>query len=585
MLLASPVTCQLCVGREFRVTGLSRTSVIERMSELLEASYRSGDLGNQTDVLGECVYILLSQQTRERVYRAVFASLKRRYPQWGDLLKARMPALQRLLTPAGFQRRRAEQLSQLIRRAADLQRELAPSTIRDGNVNLEFLRGRSAADAEKILASLPGIGPKSARCVMLYALGHKVFPVDTNIHRMFARIGLVTLRGRKLDHDQLQRLVPPKLRMGLHVNLIHHARAVCQPQQPRCSDCVLVSFCKTGQQRTRAGPRLAVDLFSGAGGLASGFRSAGYEVVAAIEADRSAAQTYRLNNPGVAVIEACIGPHTTIDRLRRIIPAIGNARFVLAGPPCQGYSAAGDRVAADPRNYLHRHVIRLASELGAHTVVLENVPGLRQYAGSAHQRRISRAFKIAGFSATQLILTACDFGVPQHRQRVFYVATQGRRKGLVMPEATHSAHGRNGELPPTPSLLSALRRLPQLSAGRIDAELYRQRGQLWLNMSTMNHSDRVVRKIASIGRGGGPISYRRLGADEAHTLIAGHRALPVHPTLDRAISVREAAVIQGFPDSYAFLGARATQPLQVANAVPPPLAAAVARAIRIQSSS
>ena len=100
-------------------------------------------------------------------------------------------------------------------------------------------------------------------------------------------------------------------------------------------------------------------------------------------------------------------------------------------------------------------------------------------------------------------------------------------------------------------------------------------GTLLMNASTMKHSARVVRKIEDIPAGGGPISYRRLDRDLARTLVAGHRALPVHPWLHRTISVREAARIQGFDDDYFFCGPRANQPLQVANAVPPPVASAL----------
>jgi DNA (cytosine-5)-methyltransferase 1 len=92
----------------------------------------------------------------------------------------------------------------------------------------------------------------------------------------------------------------------------------------------------------------------------------------------------------------------------------------------------------------------------------------------------------------------------------------------------------------------------------------------------MAHSQAVIDKIAKIEAGKGPISYRRLHSDLARTIVAGHRALPVHPTLNRTISVREAARIQGFPDDYVFCGKRGTQPLQVANAVPPALAKAIA---------
>jgi DNA (cytosine-5)-methyltransferase 1 len=100
-----------------------------------------------------------------------------------------------------------------------------------------------------------------------------------------------------------------------------------------------------------------------------------------------------------------------------------------------------------------------------------------------------------------------------------------------------------------------------------------------LNGSTMKHGDKVLAKIRAIRPGAGPISYRRLHTDLARTIVAGHRALPVHPTLHRTISVREAARIQGFRDDHVFAGPRWLQPLQVANAVPPPMARAVAEAL------
>ena len=112
---------------------------------------------------------------------------------------------------------------------------------------------------------------------------------------------------------------------------------------------------------------------------------------------------------------------------------------------------------------------------------------------------------------------------------------------------------------------------------RSRTQLFSKDGTLLTNSATMRHSQRVVDKIAEIEPGKGPISYRRLERDLARTLVAGHRALPVHPWLDRTISVREAARIQGFPDSYVFCGPRSNQPLQVANAVPPPVAEALGR--------
>jgi len=165
--------------------------------------------------------------------------------------------------------------------------------------------------------------------------------------------------------------------------------------------------------------------------------------------------------------------------------------------------------------------------------------------------------------------------------RYFFIGRRGRRSPQVpAPPPTHRRHGElpdeAHDLPETPALAELLGGLPCLAAGVEAERLLLDDGSEFLNMSTMRHSDDVIRRIASFERGKEPISYRRLDAAEARTIIAGHRALPVHPTEHRTISVREAALVQGFPLDYFFCGPRAEQPLQVANAVPPPLAAAVA---------
>jgi DNA (cytosine-5)-methyltransferase 1 len=566
------------------VSALSRAEIFERVDELLEAKYRSADLGNLEDPLAESVYILLSQQTRESAYQRVFKELRRRYPTWTSLLRAPDAALERLLAPAGFQRRRTATLRRFLEAvlAANSERGIGPAASPARDLTLGFLRRMTDGNAEDFLRSLPGIGPKTARCVMSYALGRETFAVDTNIHRIFSRMGIVPSRGRKADHDPFQKVVPAKLRKRLHVNLIHHGRAVCTPGgKPRCGDCILVSFCKTGRARIRTdNAPVAVDLFAGAGGLGAGFRSAGYRVAVAVEADRAAAQTYRYNNPGVPVLETRIGARSSAAQLLRAVPGLTKVDAVIAGPPCQGYSAAGSRAGDDPRNGLYRHVVRLAAQLKARLIVLEQVPGVRKVDGLQFAERIKRSFTTAGYSPREYLLRASDFGVPQRRQRILFVGRRGPRLPPLPPPPTHRQFStetpkRASRLPMTVSLIDALRQIPVLGPGRVAERLLRNERE-FLNMSTMRHAVRVLRKIAAIQPGEGPISYRRLDRGEARTLIAGHRAFPVHPRLDRTISVREAALIQGFPVDYLFCGVRAAQPLQVANAVPPPLAAAVA---------
>lgn len=555
---------------------------IARIDELLEVRYRSADLGNLDDPLAETVYILLSQQTREAVYRPTFSKLRHRYARWLDVAAAPEAELARILEPCGFHRQRAAKIKKLLAAvdAANRERRAGPYARRTNDLTLDFLHAMTDRAAERFLVSLPGIGPKSARCVLAYALERPAFAVDTHVHRIFSRLDLVKSKGRKADHDPFQDAVPLRIRKRLHVNLVHHGRAVCQNQTPRCGDCVLVSFCRSGRVSLAQDARpVAVDLFGGAGGLGLGFDKAGFRIGLAVERDRHAAQTYRANHPGVPVLEASIGPETTGRVLRKHMPGVRRIAALLAGPPCQGYSAAGARDPAAEANLLYRHVARLARELRADTVCLENVPGVRRVNGHGFLDAILGELRAAGFAVEAHLLRACDFGVPQHRQRYFFL---GRRDGVAVPVPlpTHRPHGsvHPPGLPETLQLRALLETIPEIAEPGTEAEpCVAPDGRVIYNMSTMAHSERVVRKIQAIRPGQGPISYRRLETDEARTLIAGHRALPVHPTLDRTISVREAAVIQGFPDDYVFCGPRAAQPLQVANAVPPPLAQAVAQ--------
>lgn len=570
-------------------TEIGREALIERIDELLEARYRSADLFNLDDPLEETVFILLSQQTREPVYRRVFADLRRRYPRWVDVLAASDVNLEALLGPAGFHRRRASQLRALLVsvQAANEARSVGPAGSPPGDLTLGFLEGMSNVDAEAFLLSLPGIGPKSARCVLSYSLGRATFAVDTHVHRIFTRLDAVPSSGRKSDHDPFQAAVPDDMRKRLHVNLVHHGREVCRSSNERCGECVLVSFCNRGRasvSKTRNAP-VAVDLFAGAGGLGFGFRREGYHVALAVEASRHAAQTYRLNNPGVPVVEATIDGNTRAASLRTFMPQIREVDVLLAGPPCQGYSAAGARRPQDPQNHLYEHVVRLARQLKVRHVVLENVPGVRRVNGHGFLQAIVECLEQAGFAIGAHLLRASDFGVPQRRMRYFFLASRDRRfEPVPAPLATHRRHGElsadGSDQPETPTVVEALAELPNLEAG-VDAErLILDDGREFLNMSTMRHSAGVIQRIAGFERGKEPISYRRLDRVEAQTIIAGHRALPVHPIQHRTISVREAALVQGFPPDYFFCGPRAEQPLQVANAVPPPLASAVARHLK-----
>lgn len=558
-----------------RLDGLEPVGVIARADELLEVAYRSGDLGNMDCVLDEAIYILLSLQTRETVYQRVFRELRAAYPAWRDVLAAADEELIDVLRPGGFQLQRAVKLRKLLEAVASDNAERGADP--RAELTLDFVREMPPADAERFLKSLPGIGTKSARCIAMYALQHDTFPVDTHVERIFDRLGLVPKTGWKPAHDDCQDLVPKPIRKRLHINLVHHGRAVCQSENPRCGQCTLVSFCDRGRAALQPHPNGAVDLFAGAGGMGEGFASAGFRIQAAVELDRVAAQTYRANHPGVPVLEADVGDVTAV-MLQAFAPALKRPAATFAGPPCQGYSAAGPRDPHADRNYLYEQVVRIGSELESAAIVIENVPGAARVRGIEFANSIVQELRDAKHAAEKYQLEAPDFGVPQRRKRIFFI---GLAAWLGVPPTEPMATARppgspdNG-LPETPTLTELLKQLPDRPHSVPEDRLELGDGTFVYNAGTMAHSQRVVAKISQIVPGNGPISYRRLDTDLARTIIAGHRALPVHPWLDRTMSVREAALVQGFHLGYVFCGKRSDQPLQVANAVPPPFAAGVA---------
>jgi DNA (cytosine-5)-methyltransferase 1 len=357
-----------------------------------------------------------------------------------------------------------------------------------------------------------------------------------------------------------------------------HARRICA-RRPKCVACPLVSFCVTGQRAVANEVKpVVVDLFGGAGGLGIGFSRVGFRVALAVEIDPDAAQTYRFNNPGTSVLEADL----TAISARTIAKLVRTRVNVLcAGPPCQSFSAAGSREKNDPRHLLFRNVLDIARDLNPDVVLIENVPGIARILKARQSYKEIIAEELGrNYEVEVLLLNAADYGVPQLRNRYMFI---GRRRGsseIGIPSRTHTATGSH-DLPRTPSVTESLRAIPRrLNGSKKDWHRCAD-GTYLRNLTTMAHSAKVVRKIAAIRGGEGPISYRRVPPTLARTLISGHRALPVHPRLHRAMSVREAACIQAFPLDYVFLGTPANQPLQVANAVPPPMASAVAKEIMI----
>jgi endonuclease III len=197
-------------------------------------------LGNKSDPLDELFYIILTTMTQYGVEHA-FDNLKLTFPSWGQLLNADAEdKLRVVIQYCGLVNQKAPQILTIAQRLnADF-----------GEVTLDPLRQMSDSDAEAYLTSLPRVGKKVARCVMMYSLGRDVLPVDAHVLRVGKRISLLSadLSWAKA-HDRIHEVVPAELRYSVHVGLVEHGRSICRHKNPLCSECVLRHVCDYRRQQ------------------------------------------------------------------------------------------------------------------------------------------------------------------------------------------------------------------------------------------------------------------------------------------------------------------------------------------------
>lgn len=190
-----------------------------------------------TDPLDELVLTVLSQHTSDANAERAFEALRRTYPTWARVAAAPTRELARAIRSGGLANTKAARIRAILREVAE----------REGAYDLSRLRELPDAEVRTYLTSLPGVGPKTAAVVMAFALGRDAIPVDTHVHRVARRLGLVPPRASaERAHDLLHGLVPDALKVPLHVGLIRLGRTVCRAREPRCADCPLVDLCPTG---------------------------------------------------------------------------------------------------------------------------------------------------------------------------------------------------------------------------------------------------------------------------------------------------------------------------------------------------
>lgn len=192
------------------------------------------------DPLTELVLTVLSQNTGDANSGRAFMRLRARFPRWEELLTADLADIEEAIKIGGLGRLKAARLRSLLQEVVR----------RCGSLDVSFLRELPVGEARAWLEGLPGVGPKTAACVLLFALGKPALPVDTHVHRVAQRLGLVP-RGMDAVRAQrrLESIVPPELMYPVHVLLIRHGRRLCRAQRPLCQGCPLLDACPHGKRQ------------------------------------------------------------------------------------------------------------------------------------------------------------------------------------------------------------------------------------------------------------------------------------------------------------------------------------------------
>lgn len=321
----------------------------------------------------------------------------------------------------------------------------------------------------------------------------------------------------------------------------------------------------------------AVDLFSGAGGLHIGFENAGFDIRLCIDNDTLVEKTHRRNFPNIPMINGDINEVSASD----IKKYLKNEQVdvIIGGPPCQGFSTIGKRSSSDPkkryeedpRNKLVLTYAKLIRELRPKFIVMENVKGILTLQNGEYLKNVLKLLHEAGYAAEYKLINMADYGVPEIRWRVIII---GNRVGMPVkfPPTDHSDNP-DDNLPAWNNCWDVIKDLENLSD---DPEF---------NHVALKHTPKIIERYKLIPEGGrlpedklSPELYRknfgntykRLSKTRpALTMVPGNDAFPIHPTLNRSLTVREAARIQTFPDDIIFEGNRRQQGHQVGNAVPP----------------
>lgn len=372
-------------------------------------------------------------------------------------------------------------------------------------------------------------------------------------------------------------------------------------------------------------PPAVIDLFSGPGGLSTGFEKAGFSIATGVDKSKPAVDTFNYNHDEDALLCDITETETEeiLDQAKKNGYEEEDVVGVIGGPPCKGFSLANmqTRSPDNPVNDLFMHFIRVVRDIHPKFLVLENVPGLLSMGKEEGEVKniILRELRELGYTVQFKLLKAEKYGVPQARRRVFFVGV--KEGGPAYPSPTHSEGGKQktlsqgNDLNPVVTVDDAIMDLPELPTGGGGSEemkytnpphseyAEKMRSEvgktLWDHESTVNR-EKTVKRFKHIPQGGnwedipaelmdnysdrsrthGHIYYRLVPEDPALTVANFRKSMMVHPTQDRLLSVREAARLQSFPDDYRFISDKISDKQQmVGDAVPVRLAESIGEAV------
>lgn len=329
-----------------------------------------------------------------------------------------------------------------------------------------------------------------------------------------------------------------------------------------------------------------IDLFAGAGGLSVGLEKAGFQLVAATDWDRWSCETLRANHPDIVVHE---GDITKID-IKQFAQTIGTKELdlIVGGPPCQGFSQLGKREKDDPRNQLWREYMRFVAFFKPKMFLIENVP---QLLSSDEFLSIKEVAENLGYVVREKVLHAVEYGVPQKRKRAVIL---GSRVGIpVHPEATHIAPDSFNLLSTNLKTWATVRdAIADLPLEPTDKDLHIRRNPTPMSLeryktipsggNRFNLPYELTPECWRKKKTGSTDVFGRLEWDKPSLTIRTEFFKPekgryLHPQAHRPITLREAARLQTFPDSYKFVGSHVQIAKQIGNAVPCELAYAVGK--------